>query len=311
MWPKRKERSTKPMRGATLEVRRRAQAGREAPWRAMATVVGMVGGMAVGLLVVWQVYEWALQRFVYENDTYTIRRVELRHGGRLKPEVIRRWADVHPGQNLLALDLDRVRQDLEMNPWVERADVEALRPDCLRLRVWEREPVARVVTWRLQPGTGQAWSETNLVDSEGMVLPSLLPEWVATAEAADFSRLPQLTGLDLAEVIPGQRVGQARVPEALHLLRALRASPVVVAAEVERLDVRAPMGLEATLRDGSQVVFGLTDFERQLARWQRIGEFAVAQGRTLEWLDLSVTNNVPGRWREPVNPLPSPAAGRG
>jgi cell division septal protein FtsQ len=277
----------------------------------MATVVGMVGGMAVGLLVIWQVYEWALQRFVYENETYTIRRVELRHGGRLKPEAIRRWADVHPGQNLLALDLDRVRQDLEMNPWVERADVEALRPDCLRLRVWEREPVARVVTWRVQPGTGRAWSETNLVDAEGMVLPSLLPEWVATAEAADFSRLPQLTGLDPAEVIPGQRVGQARVPAALSLLRALRAAPVVVVAEVERLEVRAPMGLEATLRDGSQVVFGLTDFERQLARWQRIGEYAVAQGGTFQWLDLSVTNNVPGRWRVPIDPSPSPATRKG
>lgn len=311
MWPKRKERATKPMRGTTLEVRRRAQAGREAPWRAMATVVGMVGGMAVGLLVVWQVYEWALQRFVYENETYTIRRVELRHGGRLKPEAIRRWADVHPGQNLLALDLDRVRQDLEMNPWVQRADVEALRPDCLRMRVWERDPVARVVTWRVQPGTGRAWSETNLVDPEGMVLPSLSTEWVTSEEAADFSRLPQLTGLDPGEVIPGQRVNQERVTAALSLLRVLRASPVVVVSEVDRLEIRAPMGLEATLRDGSRVVFGLTDFERQLARWQRIGEYALAQGRSLEWLDLSVTNNVPGRWREPEKPMPSGASVRG
>jgi hypothetical protein len=48
----------------------------------------------------------------------------------------------------LALDLEQIRHDLELNPWIERADVEAIRPDRLRLGIREREPVAQVVVVR-------------------------------------------------------------------------------------------------------------------------------------------------------------------
>ncbi|MDK0748894.1 FtsQ-type POTRA domain-containing protein, partial [Clostridium perfringens] len=94
---------------------------------------------------------------------------------------------VATGQNLLALDLQRVRQELEMNPWIERADVEAIRPDRVRLTIRERDPVAQIIVWRFSPVDRSAWAETNFVDPGGMVLPPLRPDWVRSPELADFS----------------------------------------------------------------------------------------------------------------------------
>ena len=120
MWFKRKTKNRRNERDSVLEVKMRSRDASRARLRVVTGLVGAVGGTTLGVLVIWQAYQWALQRFVYGNDAYAIRRIELRHHGRLLPDQIRRWAGVETGQNLLAVDLDRVRHDLEMIPWVER-----------------------------------------------------------------------------------------------------------------------------------------------------------------------------------------------
>lgn len=311
MWLKRKSKNRRNERESMLEVKMRSRDARRARLRIVTALIGAVSGTTLGVLVIWQAYHWALQRFVYDNEAYTVRRIELRHHGRLRPEQIRQWAGVEPGQNLLAIDLDRVRHDLEMIPWVQRAEVEALRPDCLRLGVWEREPVVQVVIWRLNVADSSAWAETNYLDAEGFVLPPLHPQWIKPGESADFAHLTRLTGLDRAEVVPGQKLSKPRVTAALNLVRAYEASSMYSLVDLEEVDVSGGDTLKGILRQGTRMGFGFTDFERQMRLWRSIHDYTSIRSQVIESLDLSVTNNLPARLRDATagtNPLPgSPA----
>lgn len=310
MWPKRKPANRRNDREAVLEVRMRSRDARRARFRLLTALVTALGATAVGALLVWQAYQWSLERFVYRNEAYTLRRVELRHHGRLRPELIHRWVGVQPGQNLLALDLDRIRHDLELNPWIERADVEAERPDCLRLAVWERQPRAQVVVWRQNPATGHTWAETNLVDAHGMVFPLVPADWIRPGEESDFSHLPRISGLDPTQVASGEPLRQPRVPAALGLIEAYGRSPVFSVVNLDEIDVSRPGVLVGALREGNRVIFGLEEFDRQLWRWRSIHDYLTAQGDTFESLDLSVTNNLPARLRPRPEPSPSPSPAR-
>lgn len=301
MWPRSKGKNRRHARDAVLEVKMRSRDVRRARIRALTAAVGVVGGTALGTWVLWQAYQWALLHFVYRNETYAIRRIVIRHEGRLREDQIRRWADVSLGQNLIALDLDRVRHDLELNPWIAWADVQSERPDCLRISAWEREPVAQVVVWRWSASERRAWPETNFLDEKGFVLPPLRPEWVKPGADIDFSYLPRLTGLERYSVIPGQPLQIPAVTAALQLIQAYENSSLYSLVDLEQVDVSGSHVLQGQLREGTRVSFGWSDFDRQMRRWRSIHDYAQAQARSLQWLDLSVTNNLPARWHEDTN----------
>jgi hypothetical protein len=269
--------------------------------------MGAVGGTAVAVATIWFSWRWAVNRFVYANEAYALRRVELRHEGRLRADQIRQWTGVRPGQNLLALDLHRIRRDLEMNPWIERAEVEVRRPDCLRISVREREPRAQFVRWRLNLANRSAWPETNYLDAAGVVLPPLQPDWLRPGVEADFSHLTRLKGIDHAEVVPGQALAVRGVDAALGLIAAYEDSDLYSRVDLLELELGAGGTLLGRLSQGTKLQFGTRDFEVQMRRWYAIHQYATAQGRSLGWLDLSLTNNLPARWQEPTN---TPAAPR-
>lgn len=313
MWPKRKPKNRRNERESTLDVRARSRAAKPGHFRAIATAIGLVGSTALGALLLWQAYRWALQRFVYENEAYTIRRIEFRHPGRIRSDQVLLWTGITPGQNLLAVDLDQVRHHLLSYPWIESAEAEALRPDCLRISIREREPVAQLIQWRLNRADGRFWKETNFVDQLGYVLPPLRPEYLRPGANANFAHLTQLTGLDGTNVTSGDNLDHPRLKTALSLIRTYEDSGLYAQVDLDELSLSQPDILVGKLRHGTEILFGLSAFDRQLARWQAIQDFAVRTNRDLAWLDLSVTNNIPARWvpapatNAPARtPLPSP-----
>lgn len=305
---KRKGRNRKNERGGVLGVRMRSRSAGAARMQMVTALVGAVGGTALGLLLAWQFTQWVVRRFVYDNDSFTIRRIELHHEGRLRPDVILQWAGVERGQNLLALDLNRVRRDLEMNPWIARAEVEAQRPDTLRLVVLEREPVAQLVIWRFNLSDRNAWPETNYLDAGAFVMPPLQPEWLRPATPADFGHLTRFVGLENLSVMPGQRLDRTQVRAGIDLIRAYEDSPMYSLVDLQVVNVGGGDTLEAAVRQGMRVTFGTDEFPRQMRRWHSIHQHAVAAGRELEWLDLSVTNNLPARWVAATNAAPVPSS---
>ena len=128
-----------------LDVKLRTRQMRVARWRAAG--VGLAGILALGLfaLLFWRGGQWFLDDAVYENPAFAIQHVEVRTDGVIAPAVIRRWAMVRPGQNLLSLDLMRVKRDLEMYSPIAGVSVERVLPGTLRIVVAERQPIAQSV----------------------------------------------------------------------------------------------------------------------------------------------------------------------
>ena len=62
----------------------------------------------------------------------------------IAPEQLRRWTNVKPGANLIALDLASVKRNLELVSAIDSVSVERVLPCTLKVRVTERVPVAQV-----------------------------------------------------------------------------------------------------------------------------------------------------------------------
>ena len=98
-----------------------------------------------GFYLIWNVGGWAMDRLVYENKTFDIQEIDVQTDGVISTDQLRLWAGVRHGENLLALDLARVKRDLEMVSLIRSVAVERVLPSTLRLRISEREPMAQLL----------------------------------------------------------------------------------------------------------------------------------------------------------------------
>lgn len=91
---------------------------------------------------------------------------------RVTTEQIQAAAKPWLGQSLLRVDINGVRDAVEVIPWVARAQVQRRWPDSLGIIVWEHKPVAR-------------WGSNAVLTENGEV---------RTALVSDAEPLPQLRG---------------------------------------------------------------------------------------------------------------------
>jgi cell division septal protein FtsQ len=171
----RKQKNRRLGRVHVLDVKLRSEQVRRTRVRLAALMLGALFGTVLGVYALWRGGEWVLNRVIYENPAFAIRTVEVQTDGVIASQQLRRWANVRPGQNLLALDLARVKRDLEMVPALETVSVERVLPRTLRLRVTEREPVLQVAVPRLN-ARGVMENFIFHLDAKGVVMQPLDPE---------------------------------------------------------------------------------------------------------------------------------------
>src|SRR5271170_1493609 len=124
-WLKRKPRNRRaPDREYGLDVKLRTNATRAARMRIVGVCMTVVFALALITLVFWRGGQWVLNFFIYENDAFIIQQIEVQTDGVLTSEAIRTWARVRLGENLMALDLMRVKRDLEWQPSIQFVAVE-------------------------------------------------------------------------------------------------------------------------------------------------------------------------------------------
>lgn len=289
-----------------LDVKLRTRQMRLARWRTAGT--GLAGLIAVALfaLLFWRGGQWFLADAVYQNPAFAIQRVDVRTDGVIAPDVIRRWAMVRPGQNLLSLDLMRVKRDLELYSPIAGVCVERVLPGTLRLSVTERQPVAQAVSLEPRRGGGFA-AVTRDFDETGVVLQPLDPAWRLTP-APTNEYLTTLTGVPPKDLNPGHQAESPQVLAALRLLIELDRSPMAGLAELQTINVASPEILEAVTSQGARVTFSLDRFDVQLRRWRDIYNLGQEEGKAIATLDLSISNHLPVRWMAAgaLPPLPGP-----
>ena len=297
MWFKRKPKNRRLGREQVLDVKLRSSQVRAARTRMTAVSLGAVFATVFGLYLVYRGGEWLLNRLVYENKAFALENIDAQTDGVISADQLRRWAGVKPEENLLALDLGRVKRDLEMVPLVRSVSVERILPRGLRIRVTEREPIAQINVPRPRASGGIEMSVYQL-DADGWVILPLEPRDRATSPSKSDESLPLLRGINANTLQPGRRLTAPQVQAALQFLVAFEQSPMAGLADLKQVDVSSPEVLMVTTGQGSEVTFGLTDFEQQLRRWHAIFESGRKTGNAIATLDLAVTNNVPLRWLE-------------
>lgn len=295
MWFTDKSKNHRHRRQTLLDVKLRSDQVRAGRLRVVWVLLAIVGGGALAFLLLWRGGQLALDRLIYQNPSFAVQTIEVQTDGVIALEQLRKWSGVKPGDNLFALDLLRVKRDLEMIPVIKSAAVQRVLPNALRLTVVEREPIAQVVTLRPRAGNGFDRVVYNL-DETGMVMQPMDRRLTTDPEGQANDWLPLLTGVNGAELMSGRMMETPQVLAALRLIASFDHSPMTGLADLQRVDVSAPEILQAFTGQGTEVVFAVADLERQLRRWRLVHDLGLRNGRTLSAIDLSISNNLPARW---------------
>lgn len=113
-------------------------------------------------------------RWLTTIDYFTIRDLQITGVSRMAREDVLAQAELKPGMNLLAVNMENVEAMLTKNPWIESAQVTRVLPDTLKIRVTEREPSYLV----------QYEDSLCYADGEGRIIDKVQPD--------KFVSLPQV-----------------------------------------------------------------------------------------------------------------------
>lgn len=292
MFFRRKRKNRKVGREQVLEVKLRSSKVKAERTRIVAIGLGSFFALVLSVCIGFWLFDSGIKLFIFENPAFAIKEIDIQTDGVLAPEQLERWTGVKKGQNLLALDLNTVRRQIELIPLVETVTIDRVPPSTLQIRVVERVPLAQIHV--AQPAReGVIDFKTFHVDSQGYVM---LPPTAAQRSApatAGLESLPVISGVHPADVQPGRRIDSHQFQAALRLLVSFEKSDMAGVAELRRIDVSAPEILIATVEPGCTVTFGLRQHELQLARWREIHHAAKRMGKALVTVDLAVSNNIP------------------
>jgi cell division septal protein FtsQ len=299
MWFRREQKNRRLSRRHVLDVKLRSRQVRSMRLRLGAMALAVTFGTVFGLYLFWRTGEWALDKFVYENSEFAIRHIDVQTDGVIAPDQLRRWSGVKLGDNLMALDLGSVRRNLQLVSTIGSVAVERVLPRTLRIRVSERQPVAQVDVPRAGPAGGIEVTVFQL-DADGYVMQPLDPRLCVMPLAHVQDQLPVITGLNVYQLQPGQRVELPQALAALQLITTFNHSVMAGLVSLRRIDVSSPGVVVATTEQGAQITFGLDNLDQQLQRWREIYDLGQRMNKAIASLDLAVSNNVPVRWMEAV-----------
>ena len=295
-----KRRNSKSGRKKLLSVKVQSQQARRERLRWLRSLSALVVAVAGIIAVCWQGGAFALNQLVYENESFSVRQLDYRTDGIISIGQLQKWAGVRAGDNLLRLDLLRIKRDIELAPRVKAASVERFLPDTLQVRVAERVPMAQVWAWQRDGAGVTDYDCVRLqLDETGHVMSPIDGRSVVAPEKQAEWSLPVVSGIDLKKLkslTPGRSAGLPKLRAALGLIGEFRRSPLAGVVDLRVIDLSQPRILRVTTGDGGQVDLSTERLARQLNRWARIRAHGQKFGLAIETVDLSVTNNVPVRW---------------
>jgi len=263
-------------------LRHEAPRARPTRGRRVRRVVEVLGVLAVLVALAhlpWQAWR---TRFAVVTD------VRVAGAEYLDPERVAQYAGVQRGADLLALDLDRARQELLLHARIAEASVERSGLRGVSIRVAERRPVLLVQH-------GEPWE----LDSTGVLLAPLPGGAVAD--------VPLLTGLDLARYPEGALVRTAPVRRGLDWVRALSANDLQLGGRLSEIDVSDERSTALLLMNGTRVLSpAWPPGTRRLSALRVVLADLEHRGIAAQEVDLRFDQQVIVR---PVEPRPADATG--
>lgn len=160
----------------------------------------------------------------------------------------------------LGVDVQDLRDELELNPWVASATVRRVWPDALVIRIEEEQPIAR-------------WGERELLNADGVVF--------APPMRGTESELPALQGPEGAEAM------------VLARYRELTALFAQIDMTVASLTVNARGSWTAQTTGGLELKIGRDDVDERLQRFVRLYRGGLSeQLAEAQTIDLRYSNGI-------------------
>jgi cell division septal protein FtsQ len=226
----------------------------------------------------------ALDRFLFRNAEYTLRRISFNLDGILTREEALAATGLHEGVNIFAVDLAKVETALREIPQVQDVRIDRNLPDQIDVSITARRPVA----WVAAPdekGDPSASEKSLLVDASGFLLRPrrVLPE---------YFHLPAIYGVKSDNVRNGETLPSEDLGLALELIETLSRHPESL-LHIRTIDTSRGYCIEVTNDANARILFATSDFEEQLSRLQQLLEHCDESGRALESVNLMVKRNTP------------------
>lgn len=234
------------------------------------------------------------RRFLWENPDYYLTDVRVTTDGALTREQILTATNVVEGRNIFTVDLSKAHDAIDQLPQVERAEIQRVLPNRVNISVTERRPIAWVIAKADEDPTSS--EKSFLIDARGVVMRSktVLPEYL---------HLPVISGVEVDNLAPGQRVQTYEMQAALDLVR-LNADSTRFQAR--NIDLSKGYCLVVSDRTHAKITFGLDRVDQQLETLNRLLDRLESSNRELETVNLLVARNMPVTFVEPT-PEPDPA----
>src|SRR3954468_21915598 len=239
MFFRRKPANRRLGREYVLDVKLRSSQVRAVRMRRATIAVSVLLGVAFGAFILWRAGHWTLDELLYENPAFATRQIEMETDGVISIEQLKTWAGAKRGDNLLALDLARVKRNLESVPFIQTVSVERVLPHILRIRVTEREPIAQIEIQRTRSGGGLETLVFN-IDSDGAIMPPLDPKWRAPGVPQPSEQSALIVGAKVVDARPGQILQMPQVKAALDLVLTFERSTMAALVDIRRIDASSP-----------------------------------------------------------------------
>lgn len=189
-----------------------------------------------------------------------------------------------PDRNLVRFDLDRLRRNLELIPWVKAVVVRRVLPDKLIVDIEERRAVAFA-----RVGQG-----TLLIDEEGTLLENN-PEKLLQA---DF---PVILGIESGYGPKILRRNQERIDLYLQLIRALNRGGAGLSRDLSEVHLQDPGNVSVILNGDTVLVnLGRDGFQKKFRRYLAASRELKKKYRNLDSVDLRYRDQVVIRTLDPT-----------
>ncbi|MEK6726080.1 MAG: FtsQ-type POTRA domain-containing protein [Deltaproteobacteria bacterium] len=206
-------------------------------------------------------------RAIQTTSYFNLQEIVVTGEKRVKREEIISLSGVRTGGNILTMDLRRLAERIESQPWIETANVRRVLPRGLSIEVKEREPFAILKTdtlFYLDRG-GRPFKELEKDDAAGYPLITGLSK--AEIERDELSRDALMKTFEFIET------------EAGGWPRDLAISEIIVSRN---------QGI-TVLSDNLAVKIGFGEYKVKTDRLKRVLDDLTAKGKTAEYIDLTYT----------------------
>lgn len=252
---------------------------------AQAKLVLKVGGLLVAAVALIAAGKSILTQAVYLGDGVALQNLEVRTTGSLTRSRILETAKVGEGENLLNIDLNLVRDRLEVMPQVTSANVTRTLPDKLSIVVLEREAVAWLRC--VQAGIpAQTSNGGHLVGQDGVV-------FRCDVLLGCYMALPVIDVSEPSMIRDGMRLKAAEYLAAMELVRINGGHLPRGGWEIQEIAVKTPYSLLVKYQNDALVTFGTEGLERQLGDVATVAMHAAKVAKHIATMNVMVERNTP------------------